>query len=115
MGVIVADLRRWPQLCLCTRVDTDAAPGRRLGVRELRASLAESVRRAASGERTVVTASGRPVAQLAPLDAIAPTLDGLLASGALVAPRRTSEWRAPAPVRVWAGVRIDQVLRELRG
>ncbi len=84
-------------------------------MRELRAALAESIRRAAAGERTIVTASGRPVAQLTPLDAIVPTLDGLLASGAVIAPRRTSEWRPPAPVRVWAGVRIDQVLRELRG
>ena len=88
---------------------------RSIGVRELRASLAEAVRRAGAGDRTVVTAAGRPVAQLGPLDADAPDLERLIGSGAVIAPRRTSAWRAPEPVPVWAGVRIDQVLRELRG
>ena len=106
-------LRRTVQLCLCTRVDTDSA--RSVGIRELRAGLAEAVRRAGAGERTVVTAAGRPVAQLGPLDADAPDLERLIGSGAVIPPRRTSEWRAPEPVPVWAGVRIDQVLRELRG
>jgi antitoxin (DNA-binding transcriptional repressor) of toxin-antitoxin stability system len=87
---------------------------RQAGIRELRSELAGSICRAAAGERTVIT-SGRPVAQLAPLDADAPDLDRLLASGSVVPPHRTSEWRAPEPVTVWAGVRIDQVLRELRG
>lgn len=88
---------------------------RSIGVRELRAGLAEAVRRAGAGERTIVTASGRPVAQLGPLDAEAPDLERLLAAGAVIGPRRTSTWRPPDPVPVWAGVRIDQVLRELRG
>ena len=68
-----------------------------------------------AGERTVVTVGGRPVAQLGPLDADAPDLERLIGSGAVIPPRRTSEWRPPEPVPVWAGVRIDQVLRELRG
>ena len=85
------------------------------GIRELRADLASAVRRAAAGERTVVTANGRPVAQLGPIQHDAATLEQLLASGALVAPRRTSPFRAPDPVPVWSGVRIDRALRELRG
>jgi len=88
---------------------------RQAGVRELRGELSDAVRRASAGERTVITSSGRPVAQLAPLDADAPDLERLIGSGAVIPPRRTSEWRAPDPVVVWAGVRIDQVLRELRG
>ena len=88
---------------------------RHAGIRELRSELAEAIRRATSGERTVITSSGRPVAQLAPLDADAPDLDRLIGAGGVVPPRRTGEWRAPEPVAVWAGVRIDQVLRELRG
>ena len=84
-------------------------------MRELRGELADAVRRAAAGERTVVTSSGHPVAQLGPLDADAPDLDRLIGSGAVLPPRRTSAWRPPDPVQVWAGVRIDQVLRELRG
>jgi prevent-host-death family protein len=86
-----------------------------IGVRALRSSLAEVLRRAAAGERTVVTAGGRPVAQIGPLDADAPDLERLIGSGALVAPRRTSAWRPPGPVPVRAGVRLDHALRELRG
>ena len=106
-------LRRTPQLCLCTHVDTHET--RTAGIRELRAGLAEAVRRASAGERTVITSSGSPIAQLGPLDADAPDLERLVGSGAVIPPRRTSEWRAPEPVAVWAGVRLDQVLRELRG
>ena len=118
-------LARPPQIWLCTHVDTPAdqpsdrtgsgAGLRTAGVRELRAGLTDAVRRAAAGERTVVTSSGRPVAQLGPLDADAPDLDRLVGAGAVIPPRRSSDWRPPEPVRVWAGVRIDQVLRELRG
>jgi antitoxin (DNA-binding transcriptional repressor) of toxin-antitoxin stability system len=113
MGGIIAGLHPSAQVCLCTHVDTHS--GRTVGIRELRAGLAESVRVAATGERTVVTVGGRPVAQLGPLDADAPDLERLIGSGAVIPPRRTSEWRAPEPVPVWAGVRLDQVLRELRG
>jgi antitoxin (DNA-binding transcriptional repressor) of toxin-antitoxin stability system len=86
-----------------------------VGIRELRASLATAARRAAAGERIVVAVAGRPVAQLGPLDAGAPTIAQLVSSGALVAPRRTDPFRPPAPVPVWPGVRIDRALRELRG
>lgn len=86
-----------------------------VGIRELRLTLAEAVRRAAAGERTIVTSHGAPVAQLAPLDEAAPDIDRLIAAGALVPPRRTSAWRPPEPVSIWSGVRIDRALRELRG
>jgi prevent-host-death family protein len=85
------------------------------GIRELRSGLAEAVRRAASGDRTVITAHGRPVAQLAPLDEAAPDIERLVSSGSLIAPRRSGAWRAPQPVGVWSGVRIDRALKELRG
>lgn len=39
-----------------------------VGIRELKAKLSECVRRAAGGERLIVTDRGRPVAQLTPLD-----------------------------------------------
>ncbi len=92
----------------------DTSPGS-IGIRELRASLAEAVRRAGAGHRTIVSSHGRPIAQLGPLDEAAPELDQLIASGALVAPRRSGPWRPPDPVPVWSGVRIDRALRELRG
>jgi prevent-host-death family protein len=113
MADSVPGLRHPPQLWLCTPVDTPET--RIVGVRELRAGLAEAVRRAGAGDRTVVTSAGRPVAQLGPLDADAPDLQRLIGAGAVIPPRRTGTWRAPDPVPVWAGVRIDQVLRELRG
>jgi antitoxin (DNA-binding transcriptional repressor) of toxin-antitoxin stability system len=77
--------------------------------------LADAVRRAASGDRTVVTAHGRPVAQLAPLDEAAPDIERLVSSGSLIPPRRAGTWRPPRPVAVWSGVRIDRALKELRG
>jgi antitoxin (DNA-binding transcriptional repressor) of toxin-antitoxin stability system len=113
MGEMMTDLRVSLQLCLCTHVD--ASSTRSIGIRELRSALAESVRVAGSGERIVVTVGGRPAAQLGPLDADAPDLERLIGSGAVIPPRRTSDWRPPEAVPVWAGVRIDQVLRELRG
>lgn len=84
-------------------------------IRALRADLAAAVRRAAHGDRTVITVDGRPTAQVAPLDDQAPDLERLLASGAVLAPRRTSAWRPPAPVPVFSGARIDRALVELRG
>ncbi len=84
-------------------------------VRALRADLAAAVRRAAQGERIVVTVGGRPSAQLGPLDDQAPALERLVASGAVVPPRRRGVWRPPAPIAVWSGVRIDRALAELRG
>src|SRR5512138_707827 len=48
----------------------------RVGVRELRNNVAAVVRRAAAGERVVVTVDGVPVAQLGPLEgATALTVD----------------------------------------
>lgn len=81
----------------------------------MRAELAAAVRRASQGERTVITVGGRPTALLGPLDDQAPALDRLIASGAVIPPRRATAWRPPAPVAVWSGVRIDRALVELRG
>jgi prevent-host-death family protein len=86
-----------------------------LPIRSLRAGLAAAVRRAGAGERVVVTVGGVPTAVLAPVDDQAPDLARLVAAGAVVPPRRTTPWRPPAPVAVWAGVRLDRALAELRG
>ncbi len=88
-----------------------------IGIRRLRAELAATTRRAGTGERIIVTVDGRPVAQLGPVD---PT-DGrqsiadLAARGLLVTARRDDR---PAPafsMPMWAGARIDRLLREVRG
>lgn len=98
-----------------------------IGVRELRTDLAAHVRRAANGEPTIVTVNGRPAAVLAPLadqsarpgDETDVSADAhrssLVASGALVPPRR-SDGRLPnRTVTVWGNVRLDRLLREVRG
>ena len=91
-----------------------------IGIRELRADLAAHVRRAAGGETTVISIAGSPAAALSPLvmsdeplgDA---HLSSLVASGALIAPRRSDGRMAEGTVSTWANVRLDRLLREIRG
>ncbi len=89
----------------------------RIGIRQLRAEVATQVRRAGAGERIVVTVDGRPVAQLGPLDPIDDelTLDDLATRGLIELAPRTDR---PAPefsMPLWAGTRLDQLVREVRG
>ena len=86
-------------------------------MRELRANLAATLRRAEAGQRIVVTIAGRPVAQLAPIepDGPQPNLTDLAARG-LVLPARRDDRPAPdllVPLPV--GTRLDRLLVELRG
>ena len=86
-------------------------------IRQLRADVAAAVRRAGAGERIVVTVSGRPVAQLGPLDETTgtTTLDDLVARGLVLSPRRTGDYRPGDVVPTWRGARLDRLLREIRG
>lgn len=88
----------------------------RVGIRELRASAAAAVRRAEAGQRTVITIGGRPAAQLGPLTSAAAerSLDELVAQGQLIAPRRSGRPN-DSTVTVWGNVRLDRLLREVRG
>ena len=89
----------------------------RIGIRELRAGVAAAVRRAGAGERVVITVDGRPVAQLGPLEP-APgrqTLEDLAAQGQLVLARRDDRPPPEFAMPLWAGTRIDQLVREVRG
>jgi prevent-host-death family protein len=89
-----------------------------VGIRELRNQVAAVVRRAAAGERVVVTVDGRPVAQLGPLEPEPGrlTLDDLAAAGLLDPPRRPERpAAAPDAVAAPVDVRLDRVLDELRG
>jgi prevent-host-death family protein len=88
----------------------------RLGVRELRNQTAAAVRRAGRGERIVITVDGRPVAQLGPLDpgTTEPTLEDLAARGLVQLPRRPDREPPSAAVDVWAGFRLDRLLRDIR-
>lgn len=100
-----------------------------IGVRDLRADLAAHVRRAAAGETTVVSVGGRPAAVLAPLATappsshptmsdevgVQPHLSSLVATGAVLAPRRTDGKLPTGTVSVWGTVRLDRLLAEIRG
>ena len=89
----------------------------RLGARELRGDLAAAIRRAGAGERIIITVDGEPVAQLGPLDAGAgePTVDDLVARGLLVRARRDDRPEPTFIMPMWAGTRLDQLVREVRG
>jgi len=88
-----------------------------IGIRELRADLAAAVRRAGAGQRLVVSVGGRALAQLGPVEPEQgqTVLADLVASGAVVAPRRLDQARPAPPIPVWSGVRLDRALKEMRG
>ncbi|MBI5087930.1 MAG: type II toxin-antitoxin system prevent-host-death family antitoxin [Actinobacteria bacterium] len=93
---------------------------RPIGIRELRADLAAHVRRAANGEPTVVSVAGHPAAVLGPIamsdeGRSAAHLSSLFASGGLTPPRRTDGRLPERTVGVWGNVRVDRLLREIRG
>lgn len=94
---------------------TGATPSS-LGVRELRNDVAAVLRRAAAGERITITVDGVPTAQLGPLEPSgAPTLDDLVATGLVDAPRRRSPVDQPEPLDPPVDIRLDDVLDALRG
>ncbi len=87
-----------------------------IGVRELRGQLAGVLRRAAAGERLVITVGGRPVAQLGPLTPTGtPQLADLAAAGLIDPPRAAPPPRAPDAEDLPVDVRLDRVLEDLRG
>lgn len=88
----------------------------RVGIRELRNHVAAVVRRAAAGERVVVTLDGVPVAQLGPLEGAGPlTVDDLVAAGLARPPGRRDRPPPPDPEDAAVDVRPGGVLDELRG
>ncbi len=88
-----------------------------VGIRDARADLAALVRRAGAGERIVLTVSGRPVAQLGPIDPLgeAPTIADLAARGLVVPARRDDRPPPDLHLPLTAGTRLDRLAREVRG
>ena len=85
-------------------------------MRELRSNVAAVLRRAAAGERIVVTVDGRPTAQLGPIEpAGRPTLEDLVATGLVQAPVTDRAVEDPQPIDLAVDIRLDDVLAELRG
>ena len=74
---------------------------REIGVRELKASLSETLRAVGGGEQVRVTLRGRPIADIVPAGAAAgdDRLRQLVAMGRVMAPARARPARAPKPAR----------------
>ncbi len=89
----------------------------RIGIRDLRADVASQVRRAGDGHRLLITVDGRAVAQLGPIEASpgSISLADLAAQGRIVPARRDDRPPPPLSLPLWAGTRIDQLVREVRG
>ena len=88
-----------------------------LGVRDLRLGVSSAIRRAGAGERIVITVDGLPMAQLGPLEPTDArlTVEDLAARGQLVLARRDDRPEPEFSMPLWAGTRIDQLIREVRG
>jgi prevent-host-death family protein len=91
----------------------------RVGIRELRNQVAAVVRRAARGERLVITVDGVATAQIGPLAPVGDgsvTLDDLVATGLAQPPARLDRPTAPPQAEdVPVDIRPDDVLDDLRG
>ena len=84
-----------------------------VGITELRANLAEWVRRAADGEEIVITDRGRPVARIVPPDPAAARMSELIAAGIVTPPSRAKTLRSADFIRLHApgGVSLsDEVI-----
>jgi antitoxin (DNA-binding transcriptional repressor) of toxin-antitoxin stability system len=63
-----------------------------------------------------VNNGGRPAAELGPVTGRPEdSLAALIASGQVIPPERLDPPEQPRPLAVWAGMRMDSVLREVRG
>ncbi len=100
-----------------THVYARAVETDQVGIRELRANLASLTRRAQEGHRVVITVDGLPVAQLGPVepDNGEITIEDLAARGLLIPARRSDRPQPAAVMPLWAGTRIDHLVREVRG
>ncbi len=89
----------------------------RIGARVLRQDLATQLRRAAAGQRLVVTVGGRPMAVLGPVEdsTTEVTMDALVAAGAVLPPRRHETVPLASPIAVWSGIRLDRAFADVRG
>jgi prevent-host-death family protein len=88
----------------------------RVALRELRNQASRVVRRARAGERLIITVDGIPAAEIGPVRAadVTATVDELIATGSVVAPRSRAPQRPARPQPAPTGRSSSDVLRELR-
>jgi len=86
---------------------------KRVGVRAMRQNLSVYLRRVGSGETFEVTARGRPVARLTPVEAGATPLERLAATGRASLPEGDLLELGPPP-KVRPSRRLSRALREQR-
>lgn len=88
----------------------------RIAVRELRNQASKLVRRARAGERLIITVDGVPAAEIGPVSPAgrATSLEELITTGAVVAPRVRTAPRSARPVRPPSSRSSSEVLLELR-
>jgi prevent-host-death family protein len=88
----------------------------RIPVRELRNQASQVVRRARAGERLIITVDGIAAAEIGPVSVAgqAPSLQELIATGAVVAARVRTPPPPPTPRRVRPGMSSAEVLHQLR-
>ncbi|MBH29079.1 MAG: hypothetical protein CL520_02725 [Actinobacteria bacterium] len=88
-----------------------------VGTRELRAHLASHLRTAAAGHTIFITLDGRVVAQLGPVgpSSESASIDALIATGLVIAPRKSDRKIEEMAVELPAGLSSDRALREIRG
>ncbi len=88
----------------------------RIALRELRNQASQVVRRARAGERLIITVDGVPAAEIGPIGAAvrAASLEELIATGAVVAPRVRTPSPPLKPVRAPSGRSSTDVLAEGR-
>lgn len=84
-----------------------------VGVAELRQNLSRYLDRVARGERLVVTARNRPIAELGPPPSTGASLDRLIAAGRVARPLRRG---LPEPLELTGDPRaLSRALDEVRG
>jgi prevent-host-death family protein len=88
----------------------------RIAIRELRNQASRVVRRAHAGERLIITVDGVPTAEIGPVSPAGrvASLDELVATGGVDAPRLRTPPGPPRPVPAPSGRSSADVLAELR-
>lgn len=88
----------------------------RIPVRELRNQASQVVRRARAGERLIITVDGVAAAEIGPvsLSARTPSLQELIATGAVIGARMRAAPPPPRPLQAPTGLSSADVLARLR-